>query len=238
MKEDHRSEELELSEMRSRERLLTKLEASRLAESASRYIFDHEESLATSECFPFIAARVWLEEHWRIRAYAREFAFDMTSSDLSENTKHYWKILSRAMLDVRRGDLNMRDRARDHSRHRDTYVIQQNMMLERELLQVIEQSKVLREMLDLHNTERALLASELSIKETRRGLEQQHAISRIAQLAFIFLPLTFITDIFGMNIKPFGGDAPMWKFWVTTCCVLLPSWFFGLWTARSDMKRN
>ena len=38
-----------------------------------------------------------------------------------------------------------------------------------------------------------------------------------------------------MNIKPFGGDAHMWKFWVTTACVLLPAWFFALWTARTEV---
>jgi CorA-like Mg2+ transporter protein len=94
------------------------------------------------------------------------------------------------------------------------------------------------EILDLHNTERALRASELSILETKKALEEQHAIGRLTQLASIFLPITFITGIFGMNVKMFSERAPIWSFWVKTCPMLFPSWFFGLWTAKSDIKRN
>ena len=131
------------------------------------------------------------------------------------------------MFEVRRGHLNVRQWTRTHAIEPDA-TTEHAELFEDEVAEIMEEYKVLREMLDLHNTERALVASELSIWETRRGLEEQHAIGRLTLLAYIFLPLTFITGVFGMNIKPFNDGAPLWKFWVTTCCILFPSWIIGL----------
>ncbi len=62
-------------------------------------------------------------------------------------------------------------------------------------------------------------ASAVSIEESRRAIMQSQSVGRLTQLAFVFLPLTFTTGVFGMNITPFGGDAPMWKFWITSAMI-------------------
>lgn len=50
-------------------------------------------------------------------------------------------------------------------------------------------------------------ASIASLKESRLGIEQNHSAKRLTQLAFVFIPLSFVTSVFGMNITPLSGDG-------------------------------
>lgn len=59
----------------------------------------------------------------------------------------------------------------------------------------------------------------LSLDESRAAIQQSREISMLTRLAFVFIPLTFTTGVFGMNVKPFGGEAPMWQFWTTIGCI-------------------
>lgn len=80
-----------------------------------------------------------------------------------------------------------------------------------------------------------LQASLLSIEESRKGIEQSKQVGRLTQLAFVFIPLTFVTGVFGMNITPFGGTAPLWKFWVTAGTISGIAFIIGLMTVWSDL---
>ena len=95
----------------------------------------------------------------------------------------------------------------------------------------LEEAKFCTDILELYNTERALHAANLSIEEA-------HGVGRITQLAYVFLPLTFVTGIFGMNITPFKEGAPMWQFWTSLLLILLPAWGFGVWTARMQIQES
>jgi Mg2+ and Co2+ transporter CorA len=44
----------------------------------------------------------------------------------------------------------------------------------------------------------------LSLEESRKAIGQCKSLGRLTQLAFLFLPLTFATGVFGMNITPLG----------------------------------
>jgi len=48
-------------------------------------------------------------------------------------------------------------------------------------------------------------ASIASLKESRLGIQQIQSVKRLTQLAFILIPLSFITSVFGMNIKLLVG---------------------------------
>lgn len=125
----------------------------------------------------------------------------------------------------------------------------QQSFFENEYRAVLKEASHLGEYIDRHVALQSLAASKLSILESRRAIEvseramevteraerQAHAIGRLTQLAFVFLPLTFVTGVFGMNIKPFNEGAPIWKFWVTLACVVGPAFLFGLQTARKDL---
>lgn len=57
-----------------------------------------------------------------------------------------------------------------------------------------------------------LLLSSVSTKDAQTSLEQANRGARLTQLAFIYLPLSFLTGIFGMNIRQINGSGPAW--WV------------------------
>jgi len=64
--------------------------------------------------------------------------------------------------------------------------------------------------------------TELSIEESQRSIREAISVKRLTQLAFVFIPLTFATSIFGMNLDILTGNgARFWVFMVTTICVLM-----------------
>ena len=71
-----------------------------------------------------------------------------------------------------------------------------------------------------------------SIKESQRSIEEAVAVKRLTQLAFIFIPLSFTTSVFGMNINEITGTgAKLSTFLATAVCigiaVGLMWWLFG-----------
>lgn len=46
------------------------------------------------------------------------------------------------------------------------------------------------------------LTSNMGILGSRRSIDQAHAVTRLTELAFIFIPLSFPSSVFGMQIDP------------------------------------
>ena len=75
------------------------------------------------------------------------------------------------------------------------------------------------------------IMQKASLEESRKGLSQAAVVGRLTLLAFIFLPLSFATSLFGMNFREFGsGQLSIWVFAATlipllaiSLCVALPS---------------
>lgn len=65
------------------------------------------------------------------------------------------------------------------------------------------------------------LMSSISIAETQRGREQTTRVSKITFLAFIFVPLSFTTSFFGMNVTELSNDrlGLIWWFAMTVCVI-------------------
>ena len=64
-------------------------------------------------------------------------------------------------------------------------------------------------------TYRAAMASldesKVGIEHAKRSMEQNATVKRLSQLAFVFIPLSFCTSIFGMNLEILGtGTAKGW----------------------------
>lgn len=75
-------------------------------------------------------------------------------------------------------------------------------------------------------TYRAAMASldesRLSIEHAKRSVEQNDRVKKLTQLALIFIPLSFSTSAFGMNLEVLGtGTARIWMVAVTTVLVYL-----------------
>ena len=54
-------------------------------------------------------------------------------------------------------------------------------------------------------------ASVASYKDSQRSIAQNENMRQITQLAFIFIPVSFVTSIFGMNITPLSGEGAKWR---------------------------
>lgn len=65
-------------------------------------------------------------------------------------------------------------------------------------------------------------ASMVSLQESRMSLGQNARVKRLTQLAFIFIPLTFATSVFGMNLDILGsGSAKTWTVFAAIIVVYL-----------------
>ena len=60
----------------------------------------------------------------------------------------------------------------------------------------------------------------MTLKESKKSIQLADNVRRVTQLAFIFVPLTFVTSIFGMNLEEFGnGNIKTWVFLVVASAV-------------------
>lgn len=74
-----------------------------------------------------------------------------------------------------------------------------------------------------------------SIDESRRSIEEAVSVKRLTQLAFIFLPLNFVTSLYGMNIQEMTGNGiRLWIFFITAICVTLSSIF--IWRVLEPLQ--
>lgn len=76
----------------------------------------------------------------------------------------------------------------------------------------------------------AIEMNVISITEARKGLSQARRIELLTLLAFFFVPLSFVTSFFGMNVDIFQEPVPpVTRFWgsalpLSFCCMLVPLW--------------
>jgi len=74
----------------------------------------------------------------------------------------------------------------------------------------------------------------LSLQESRQSIKEAETVRRLSQLAFVFIPMTFVTSCFGMNLQILGsGLAELSTFLiiasiVTVAALVLPSTYTRL----------
>ncbi|EEH36228.1 hypothetical protein PAAG_00551 [Paracoccidioides lutzii Pb01] len=79
-------------------------------------------------------------------------------------------------------------------------------------------------------------AAIASLEESKRSVQQNESLKRLTQLAFIFVPLTFVTSVFGMNLNLLGtGKAQVWMVVVAVPLAYLLGYaglgFYHIWKA-------
>ena len=78
---------------------------------------------------------------------------------------------------------------------------------------------------------------EMTIREARKSIQLADSVRVITQLAFVFVPLSLSTGLFGMNIQEMGsGGAKLWVFLTVASAVLCFS-FFALWIGSGKHKK-
>jgi hypothetical protein len=69
-----------------------------------------------------------------------------------------------------------------------------------------------------------LLINRISIEEARRSVDQAELVSRFTRLAFVFIPLSFVASVFGMNVSEIQGNFPsIWTFFLVATIISMAS---------------
>jgi Mg2+ and Co2+ transporter CorA len=93
-----------------------------------------------------------------------------------------------------------------------------------------------------------LLTSNMGLLDSRRSISEAQAVSRLTELAFVFVPLSFATSVFGMQVKPLADPVPLRSFFivaivVTTFAYLMRATMRSQWLGylktlmRHDVRR-
>ncbi|KAK3364705.1 hypothetical protein B0T25DRAFT_438119, partial [Lasiosphaeria hispida] len=69
-------------------------------------------------------------------------------------------------------------------------------------------------------------AATMGIVESRRAIQQAEAVTKLAHLAFFFVPLTYVTSIFSTNINEFQNKMTLWQWVATSVAAALLSYLF------------
>ena len=73
------------------------------------------------------------------------------------------------------------------------------------------------------------LMSSISILESRRGIAEAESVTKITELAFFFIPLTFSASVFSMQVKELGStNVSLWVFFVVAVVITISSYALRL----------
>lgn len=79
------------------------------------------------------------------------------------------------------------------------------------------------------------LRSEMSIIDSRKSIAEAESVSKLTELAFIFIPLTFAASVFSMSIEELQKPAPLYKFVITAICFIVLAYSMGLITRSKGL---
>jgi len=108
--------------------------------------------------------------------------------------------------------------------------------LRRTLSEALELEELLKETFQL-------FMSSLSVQDSRASIEQSRRASRLTTLAFIYVPLSFVTGVFGMNIQEINSSGlRIWVCFVALAVVVLLTigvfWAVKVQGDRRDARRH
>lgn len=107
----------------------------------------------------------------------------------------------------------------------DTYI--------NDMKDIIQQIEIAQDNLARHY---GICTSFAALQDSHKSVKYADSVGRLTTLAFFFIPLSFITSIFGMNLAEFGtGEVRFWVV-VTTAVGLvlfiLSAWSISDWASR------
>lgn len=96
-------------------------------------------------------------------------------------------------------------------------------------------AKDLRMRLESHLQRRL---TNLSLEESRKSIQLSDSVALLTKVAFFFIPLTFSTSVFGMNVVELGsGPTPVWAFVVTSVVITASTtliWALAKWKRANE----
>ena len=87
-----------------------------------------------------------------------------------------------------------------------------------------------------------VLMNSIAIQESKRAIRQAERVEKLTFLAFVFVPMSFTSSFFGMNIKELGNDkVSIWAWVIMTFSVLaftLLLFFYNSWKKLWSLFRR
>lgn len=69
-----------------------------------------------------------------------------------------------------------------------------------------------------------ILVSAAHLLEAQKGINQARQVYVLTKLAFVFIPLSFVSSLFGMNVSAFRGYPSIWIYFVIAVPLTALSW--------------
>lgn len=67
----------------------------------------------------------------------------------------------------------------------------------------------------------SVIMNDMNLAESKRAIAQAEGVKRLTFIAFVYIPLSFTTSFFGMNVRQLGsGVTPIWV-WVASSVFVL-----------------
>lgn len=106
--------------------------------------------------------------------------------------------------------------------------------LQRIFYQLVQRANTIS---SLCQDETARLSHDAVVHEAQRSLQQAEGLSKLTLIAFIFVPLSFTTSFFGMNIDELNSSGqPIWTWFVLSVPILALS-VLAWWLNRARRRR-
>lgn len=81
--------------------------------------------------------------------------------------------------------------------------------------------QALRNCIDLLDRSSSSLLAEMQIVDSRRSIAEAESVSKLTELAFVFIPLSFVASLFSMQVFELEGGAPLYLFVIVAIAFVL-----------------
>lgn len=105
-------------------------------------------------------------------------------------------------------------------------------------LDILHVANLAMELRDRCDREMTVLINAANIAEVQRGIRHGRTLYKLTLLAAIYVPASFVTSFFGMNIYELGAqDGPRFWIWAVVTVVLFTASFAFFFLTRQILRR-
>lgn len=76
-----------------------------------------------------------------------------------------------------------------------------------------------------------ILVSQVGVLESSKPITQAEQVNKLTRLALVFIPMSFVASLFGMNVSQFQPNPSMWMFFAVSVPLSLFVLLVASWTS-------
>ena len=84
----------------------------------------------------------------------------------------------------------------------------------------------------------AVITGSLSLEASKQSVLESKKLGRVTLMAWVFIPVSLISSIFGMNVKEFSSQPPIWLLFAISVPVIVAAVVLELWFVASRERRT